>query len=208
MSGPTFEDMMNDPFGREIVRIFEERMGGQLNDETKAWLVDSTQGSVVRVRQKQSWTRTTATIARNIVSGTAHPAEFPLFWIRLYSIVFELYPSLDRHREVIEAVPSEAPELEAIDAMMADLTEDDRAFIRFMRTSHAHMYVDYVRHSAKKTEQGDYVVRMPSDRRVEELARRVIAWHGDSQQRVAVSYAEKLVNHLERLADAAEDPEA
>jgi hypothetical protein len=204
MSPVTFEDLLADPFQKEVIRFFEQRFGTPLPDDIRQFIVDLALGVQRDDRNELDWVRQALDAAEHIVADTAHPAEYPVFWLRLWSIVFEYHPRLESRRELVDAVDFYAPVLRALESLVDALSADERAVLRFMRHSHAHLYVGYVRYRSKTEPQQGFTVVPPSDPEAESLALDMIAAHDGSQSALAATYARKVVSYLRELAEAIE----
>ncbi len=204
MSPVTFEDLLGDPFQREVIRLLEDRFGSPLSEDMQRFIVDLATGVQRDDRNELNWVRQALDAAQHIVDDSAHPAEFPVFWLRLWSVVFEYYPRLDRRRDLIETVDFYAPVLRALESVVEALSDDEQAVLRFMRHSHAHLYVGYVRYGSKKDPGEGFKVVPPSDPEAETLALDMIAAHDGNQSALAATYARKVVSQLGELAKAIE----
>lgn len=201
VSPVTFEELRNDPFERRLIEHLEERWGSPLSEDIQQFLIDLALGSQLRVDQENSWISTASAIAGRIVDGRAHEAEYPLFWIRLHAIAKEYCPKYTRQREAREQVGQGAI-LNAIDALLAELSEDDLTFIAFVRHSHCHMHVDYVRYDGKAQPGAAPRIVPPSNPEAEGIARRILEAHEMNQQETARTYALKVSDSLHRLSEA------
>ncbi|MFC1825466.1 hypothetical protein ACFL9T_22360 [Thermodesulfobacteriota bacterium] len=103
MSELTFEDLLNDPWSRRIIDDLEDKYGSPLPEELQLWIVETTGSSNMREEQQSSWINSSVAITEKLVNGKPVPAEYPLFWIRLYGILHELYPAMNSQRDIWEA---------------------------------------------------------------------------------------------------------
>jgi len=204
MAPVTFEDLLDDPFMRKVIRLHEDAYGSPLSSEHKSFIVDDALATQRNGLQERDWTRLAAELAEHIAEGAAHWAEYPLFWLKLYGVVFEYWPRLEKQREILEVVDFYAPVIAAFDSLMAKLTAEDLSFVAFMRHSHAHLYVGYVRHKAKLASRGRLDVTPPTNPDAEPLARMRIAEHSGSQEAAAESLASQIAGELLALAEAVE----
>jgi hypothetical protein len=198
----TFEDLENDPFQKKLIEIIERKYGRPLSDEIKSFLIDNAGNAQLRVDQRVSWVKTTLAITHNIIDGVASTAEYPLFWIRLWGIVREFEPYLQNTREIGELSKWIRTQLEAMDKLMATLSNDDLILIDFMRHNHSHMHVDYVNYHAKAKNNGTLKIIPPKNSNAVDLVNKILSVYSGDQIKVACIYANKIIEPLKMLAKA------
>lgn len=204
MNSITFEDLRQDPNHRHIIELLEAKHGSPLPEEIQQYILDAATSSVVRVQQTMAWVQRTFLIIQNILSGTAHEAEYPLFWIYLYGIVNEFYEHESKHREINEQLDFKKTILDSLDSLLAKLDEDDLSFITYMRHHHVHMHLDYVWHKARVEDGRVVEVKPPYDPDARDIADRIIAEHSGDQQKVARTYAKRITSEISTLKEAIE----
>lgn len=198
----SFEDLEKDPFYKSLIEILEKEYGIPLSDDIKIYFMDSAASSQSRVNQRVLWVKTASTITQNIVNGVATLAEYPLFWIRLWGIIRELAPYLQRNRELIKNIKLFIPQLEAIDELMAALSNDDLILIDFMRHNHSHMHIDYVNYQAQAKKNGSLKITPPTNPNAIEIVKNIFNNNYGDQKRVAFNIANKIIKPLESLKAA------
>lgn len=197
----TFADLEKDPFQRGIIEILQQYYGTPLADDLKNLLVDYAGNAQLRVNQKVAWIQSAALMTRRIVEDTAHEAEYPLFWVRLYSIVREYYPKVRQRQELYHVLDFLRPELQALEDLVSRLSDDDLCFIEFMRHNHVHMHVDYVRYQAVRKKDDSLRIAPPKNPDAVGLARRILDANDWNQQKTACDFAKRIVNDINRLAE-------
>jgi hypothetical protein len=192
--GLTFEELRADPFWSRLIEHMEAKLGSPLQDETKMYLVDSIGNIDVRVNQVQSWIESTASLTKAIVTEAAHAAEYPLFWIKLYSLVYDYYPRIDRGRDLYLKSFMKDYVL-TFDTFVASFTEDDLGVLTYFRNHHVHINVDSVRLQSKFDGQ-NVKFRVPKNWESEKLAKERLGIHDWNQATVARELAERISDSL------------
>ncbi len=136
-----------------------------------------------------------------VVSEDAQAAEYPLFWIRLYGLLNELYIAIQSQRKIWEASFMK-PIAEAMDLLHDLLTEKELIFVMFFRHSHVHIQVDAWRHSLGRRKDGTFSLSPPRLPVGLTIAREILAENDWDQQKTARRFAEKILpamQHLKRV---------
>ncbi|GAG48491.1 unnamed protein product, partial [marine sediment metagenome] len=158
--------------------------------------------SVMKVEQTVAWIKTAADVTSKVLKGHAHPAEYPIFWIKLNGIVDEYYDEENEFRSFNELISFKKPIMRSLDSLRAKLTDEDLSFIKFMRHSYCHIALDYLWHKAKVKDGKIVKVRPPYDPNIRDIAARIIEEHNGDQQAVARTFAGRIAEELFSLRDA------
>jgi hypothetical protein len=201
MGDLTFEDLEKDPWQQSLIASLETRYGKPLPDGLKNLLINVVGNAQQRASQKLKWIQSTAYITERITSNKAHPAEYPLFWIRLWSIIREYGPKIQCQRALYEGVAWAKPELEAVDALVKLFSGDDLLFIEFMRHHHAHMHMDALQYRTSPKKDGTIKVIDPHSPDSLGLARKMLSESDWDQQEVAFKFASRLKKAIMTLAE-------
>lgn len=140
----TFEDLQNDPFHREIIRLAEQQYGAPLPEHIKEMFVESATWAQVKLIQERNWVSEARRIAEAIHGGTAIASDFALFWIRLCSIVCEFYKVVRQQPQLYSAFPALEPIIQTVNNIAKKFSEDDVLFIKYLRHCNSHVHQDYI----------------------------------------------------------------
>ena len=196
-----FEDLKKDPTFKEVIENLEKVNGKPLPEPIQKYLLDLSTSSEYKVQQNIRWIERTVFLSNKILNGTAHEAEYPLFWIHLYVIVIEFYEDEARNREINLKVSFKRPIMETLDLIREELTEDDISLITFFRHSNCHMQLHYIWHNVKAKDGKILNVIPPYDPKAREVASRIISQY-KNQNDIALHYAKKLMEKLTQLKKA------
>ena len=147
----SFEEWLSaSPDNRELAAAVEEKQGKPLAPEMKAYLVNSQRRHIQHVQATEQWLIRAAYLAEAVVGGKASFAEYALFWIYLYGVVFDLREREADGKELkLRFFPVWKPYNDALDLLSEVFAADERTVIPFMRHNHAHVLVDYPWHRVK-----------------------------------------------------------
>ena len=202
-----FEDLKKDPIVKLVIENLEKIHGIPLPEPIQQFLLDLSTSSEYKVQQNVAWVDRIVFLSNQIISRKAHEAEYPLFWIHLYAVVIEFYEDEAKHRDLNLQVSFKRPIMEILDAIRNDLTEDDLSLITFFRHSNCHMQLHYIWHNAKVKDGKIISVNPPFDPKAREIASKIISKH-KSQNDVAFTYANKLIEKLTQLKEAVNNASA
>ncbi len=203
MAELTFEDLLNDPWSKRMIDDLEEKFGSPLPENLQLWILETTGSANMREEQQSRWIDSSVALTEKLVHGKPDPAEYSLFWIRLYGLLHELYPAMQSQRGIWEASFMK-PIAGALDSLQSKFTEKELIFIRFFRHSHVHIRVDAWRHSIKKRKDETFSVKPPSLPNGLTIAREILEENDWDQQKTARLFAERILpamQHLKRVYD-------
>ncbi|MCJ7649829.1 MAG: hypothetical protein MUP85_14545, partial [Candidatus Lokiarchaeota archaeon] len=124
----------------------------------------------MRVEQTRRWIQNTVAVINNILSKKAHDPEYLLFWILIYSIIFEYAPSEQKNKKFIELFAAQNKILNSLELLVSKLNDEEKILIKFYRVSNAHMHFSYIRYRADVKDGKIVKLFPPNDPRAIEVA--------------------------------------
>lgn len=190
-----FADLQKHSFSSEIVAAFEAHYGSPLPQKLQDYLVDALGSADNRAHRVFEWVEQTAGIALQILHKTAAPAAYPLFWIRLWSLIYEYHPKMMEGAELLGRTFM-GPYVRLLDNLVTTFTEEDLHLITYMRHHHVHIQVDSIRIGIKTDPEGAVNVKSPRYPDAERVTRAVLKRHNWDQQSAALEVAQRIVKPL------------
>ncbi len=186
------------PRRQNLINAVEKHRGRTLSeDEKKAFVIISEKGRP-QVYATQAWLDKLQILSHRIVRNLASQAEYPLFWIYLFGVLFELYERENIHRDKYEMIPWVKQFLTTLDALRNCFTESERSFVRFMRHNHVHILVDYP--WPKISKKGDKVVIKDAyDPEAIMNSKRIIESYHNDQSTAAIDFARRALPTIDEL---------
>jgi hypothetical protein len=196
----TFDDLLADNFYSKIIDVFIQNFGSPLSDDVKNFLVDFAGNGELRRGQKKDWIAALHRLTETICLGSAHPAEYPLFWIKLHGAIEEM-------AEKQIAVPTSSPlarffqeEHSALASLKDTLSLEERMVVCFIRHNQCHPQPGYVHHRMSISKKGTPVVQTPDEPKALEVVRGMLSQTDWSQEALAKQFALKIRANVATLA--------
>lgn len=203
MRRPTFVDLLKNPTQHKLIKQIEKKFGSPLPKDIQNLFLDIAVQSDIDIQTRVDWMKRLTSISERIIDQSAHPSEYPLFWIYLYGIVIEFFDYINRTRAMSEQINFMIPIISSIDELCNRLDEEDIKFIRYMRHSHVHISIGYIWHQAKLKDGKLSAVKAPFDPDAIDISQRILKSFGWNQQEVARHYSKIIFNDLQILTAAA-----
>lgn len=196
----TFDDLLADNFYSKVIDTFIQNFGSPLSDDVKNFLVDFAGNGELRRGQKKEWIDALHRLTEAICLGSAHHAEFPLFWIKLYGAIADM-----TEKQIV--VPTSSPlarfvqeEHSALAALKDTLSLEERMVVCFIRHNQCHPQPGYVHHRMSISKKGTPVVLKPDEPKAFEVVRRMLSQTDWSQEALAKQFAIKIRTNVATLA--------
>lgn len=199
MNKVTYKDLENDPFQKSLILELEKVYGSPLPEEVQIFLIDSATSSSMRVEQTRRWVQNTVAVINNILSRKAHDSEYLIFWILIYSIIFEYEPSEQKNKKFIELFEAQNKILNSLELLVSQLTDEEKTLIKFYRHSNAHMHFNYIRYRADVKDGKIVKLYPPNDPNAIEVAEKYKAKYNDDFKEIAFDIASKISEHIYSL---------
>jgi hypothetical protein len=194
-----YKDLENDPFQKSIIVELEKVYGFPLPEEVQTFLIDSAISSSMRVEQTRRWIQNTVAVINNILSKKAHDPEYLLFWILIYSIIFEYAPSEQKNKKFIELFAAQSKILKSLELLVSKLNDEEKILIKFYRHSNAHMHLNYIRYRADVKDGIIVKLFPPNDPRAIEIADSYMDKYNGDQKKIAYDFALKMFEPVTKL---------
>lgn len=190
-----------NPQYHDIVNLIRKKCGGTLSTEVKNYLMDSLKRNNQQFLATKNWIHRTQTLSHKILKGQAPNAEFVLWWIYIYGLIFELYEKEEKTRDITMLMPWRRPFLEALDNLHESLTKSERSYVRFMRHNHVHILVDYPWQRIKVKQGKIRKVFKAHDPEAIENAKQILSNYNDNQNEVALNFIKNIIDEIDSVAN-------
>jgi hypothetical protein len=109
--------------------------------ERRRRMSESSVNARVNSKQQTNWLADAARVAKLVAGGNLDLA--PIFWIRLYGILHEMYERVSHNNAFAiqirgKAIPSMVDFVKAVDALAAVFSDDERIYIQYRRDVESH----------------------------------------------------------------------
>lgn len=199
----TFEDLKKHEWCATVVEAFEGKYGSPLSIEFQDYLVDFLGNTEGRINQQLNWIEQTKKIVWRISEDKAVAEEYPLLWIRLWSLIFEYHPEMMERRELYSKTFMK-DYIEYLNEFVTLFTEIDRNVIVYLRHHNTHMTVNSIRMSAKFSED-NVKVRLAKYPDAERVMRETLDQHNWNQQDLAKDLCLRIRDTLYAFCKEAKD---
>lgn len=202
MGKSKLEELKDHEFYKPIYNQLLNMYNGDIPKEIGDYFVELSQRSNNKIANTNTWVNRTYNIILEILSGTAHDAVFPMFWIHLYEIVFQFYEDENKHRKINELIEFKRPIIACLDSIREEFSEEELILLKFCRHSSAHMYLNSI--WSRPIVKHGKVIRINSAKLPEAMAiaEKYIQECGGSQKLLAMKYAENLKDKIFALKEA------
>ena len=199
MNKVIYKDLENDPFQKSIIVELEKVYGSPLPEEVQTYLIDSATSSSMRVQQTRRWVQNTVAATHNILLNKAHDSEYLLFWIMIYSIIFEYAPSEQKNKKFIELFVTQNKILKSLELLVSKLNDEEKILIKFYRHSNVHMHLDYIRYRADVKDGKIVKLFPPTDPSAIEVAESYKVKYNGNFNKIAYDFALKIIEPITKL---------
>jgi len=189
MCSSELENLKDSPFIKPIYNILIEKYSGIIPNDIGDYVVELINKSETKVIGIVRWIETTQNLIDNIVSGNAHESEYALFWIYIHEIIFQLYEDENETREINELISFKKPIMIALDKMHALLNNNEFILFRFMRHSHAHIYLNSIWSSVRLKNNLITKIQNPALLGALDIFNSLLQQHENNQNKMTIYYA-------------------
>ncbi len=199
MDKVTYKDLENDPFQKSLIIELEKVYGSPLPEDVQTFLIDSATSSSMRVEQTRRWVQNTVAVINSILSRKAHDSEYLIFWILIYSIIFEYEPSEQKNKKFIELFEAQNKILNSLELIVSQFSEEEKTLIKFYRHSNSHMHLNYIRYRADVKDGKIVKLYPPNDPNAIEVAEKYKEKYNGDFSEIAFDIATKISEHVSAL---------
>jgi len=183
----------------------EKQYGPDIPEDIVEYVIELGIKSSYKVQNIIAWVDKTNNLIRSILANSRAESDYPLFWISIHEIIFTFYDAENEQRKINELVSFKVPILQSLDKIKSSLTDDDLIFIKYMRHSHAHLFLDYLWYSVKVKNGNIIEVKKPHDPKAIDVANRIIEENNNDQKLIAYKYAKKISEGVNELLTAVQN---
>lgn len=187
---------------KPVFENLEKQYGSDIPEDLVEYVIELGIKSNHKVQNIIAWVDKTNSLIQSILSNARVESDYPLFWISIHEIIFALYDAENEQCKINELVGFKVPILQSLDKIKHSLTNDDLIFVKYMRHSHAHIFLDYLWHSVKVKDGNIIKVKKPYDPNTIDVANRITEENNNDQKLIAYKYAMKISEGVSELLSA------
>lgn len=194
----SFDEIKNEPNQKRLVQLAEAKYGTPLPENIQNLIIEGYYRSSERVSDIDRWVKILQSTTSNIVNEIAEDTEYPLFWIYLYGVVYEIEQDFEDHKTQVGLPGFLQAIYDNLKSILECFDTEELGFIKFMRNKHVHVFLDYYWSRVKQKDGMIVSIKTPGEADAPEIAQRIIEGYG-TQNEVAKSFAERILMILDEL---------
>ena len=202
MKKSDIETIKNSAEYKPIFNILMDKYDSQIPTEVENYVIELAVKSDHKIKNIVNWIGKAKLTTDRIISETNDESELPLFWVFIHEIVFAFYESENQFRDINEIVDFKLPIMESLDKIRNSLTKEDLTFIKYMRHSHVHIFLDYIWSTAKIKDDTIISIKGPYDSEAIAIANSILEKYDNNQILATIDFAKKISDGLAKLFKA------